>query len=221
MILPVWPDLQFVRRVARVHRGARGADRGAELIRQALDQREILGAAEGATAGHDARCRLQVRPVGRARPTPTRIACASAAATSSFDRLDGARCRPRQRAGTKRRAPSRRSAGLRRLRRSRSRCRHRPGGGIASRRLDCHDVAELRRTEQRGDARHQVLAEGRRGPEAHACSPPASFATCGASTAASGGLVRGMIHQQHARDARDRGRRIARPRRHRPRARRS
>ena len=47
--------------------------------------------------------------------------------------------------------------------------------------LDAHHVGNLRRVEQRGDARHQVLAEGGRGPEHMREIGAASSATCGAS----------------------------------------
>jgi hypothetical protein len=46
-----------------------------------------------------------------------------------------------------------------------------------------HDVGHLRDAEQRGDARHQVLAEGGAGAEDMRVTE-ASFATCGASTCA-------------------------------------
>ena len=57
-------DLQIVRGVARVDRGARCADGGAELVGEAVDDLEVVGAAERAAARHDARadCRSG-RPV--------------------------------------------------------------------------------------------------------------------------------------------------------------
>jgi hypothetical protein len=58
--------------------------------------------------------------------------------------------------------------------------------------LDAHDVRDLRRVEQRGDARHQVLAErGRRAEQVR--EGAASSATCGASVAASACSLRGVV----------------------------
>jgi hypothetical protein len=53
-ILPVWPDLPVVGRVAGVHRGAAGAQRGAELVGQRRQHFvELLAAAQRAAAADD------------------------------------------------------------------------------------------------------------------------------------------------------------------------
>ena len=56
-------DLHLVRRVAGIHRGARGADRGAELVGEAVEDLEAIRAAERAAAGDHARGGLQVGAV--------------------------------------------------------------------------------------------------------------------------------------------------------------
>src|ERR1700727_1739923 len=57
-------DLPVVRRVASIHRGARGANRGADLVGERLDIfGEILAALHGAATGHDDLGRGQFGPV--------------------------------------------------------------------------------------------------------------------------------------------------------------
>ena len=58
------PDLPVVRRIAGIHRRARGANAGAELVGQRLDVfGEILAALHGAAAGDDDFCGCQFRTV--------------------------------------------------------------------------------------------------------------------------------------------------------------
>src|SRR5215468_3219819 len=60
------PDLELVRHEAGVDRRAAGADRGVELVGDALEQLEVVAALHAAAAGdHDAR-RGQLRPLGAA-----------------------------------------------------------------------------------------------------------------------------------------------------------
>jgi electron transfer flavoprotein alpha subunit len=59
------PDLQFVRCVARVDRGTRRADRGAHLVREAVDDLEALLRAERAAPGDDLAGGLQVGQTGK------------------------------------------------------------------------------------------------------------------------------------------------------------
>ena len=51
----------LVGREARIHRGARGADRGAQLVGKREEELEILGAAQRPPAGHDAPSRTAGR----------------------------------------------------------------------------------------------------------------------------------------------------------------
>jgi hypothetical protein len=59
-------DLHVVGAIARVDRRARGADAGAELVGQRIDDRERLGRTERAPAGHDAARALQVGAIALA-----------------------------------------------------------------------------------------------------------------------------------------------------------
>ena len=128
MILPVWPDLHFIGRIAGIDGGARGADGRADLVGEAEQQLEVLGAAERAAARYDLRRRLQVRAIGRPGSARRRSGCARAGRRSgvleSIDARAAASPRPRRR----RRARWRRACGRDRLPPSRWRCRHRSGG---------------------------------------------------------------------------------------------
>src|SRR5678816_3462874 len=62
-------DLHVVRDVARVHGRARSAHRSAEALSQAEDDLEVVGTADAASAGYDARSALQIRTAARRRRT--------------------------------------------------------------------------------------------------------------------------------------------------------
>ena len=162
-------DLQLVRHVAGVDRRARGADRGAELVGELVDDLEVLGRADAAAAGDHARGALQVGAVGLAG-----------------GEADEARVRRQRR----RRRSTASTGGVAAARGFRPR-RGAHGGdhGVVGRRLDGddrvagvdralervaafdrHHVGHLRHAEQRGDARHQVLAEGGATGRTRACS---------------------------------------------------
>jgi hypothetical protein len=81
-------DLHVVGHVAGIHRGARGADGGAELVGQLVDDLEVLGRADAAAAGDHARGALQVGAVALALLAVRRSGCASAVRRrrSRFDR---------------------------------------------------------------------------------------------------------------------------------------
>ena len=87
------------------------------------------------------------------------------------------------------------------------------------RRLDRHDVAQLTDAEQGGDARHQVLAEGRRRAE-HVRVVGRERGDLRREHGGERLCVRGVLDLQHALDALDRGRLRSRRRRRPPRARR-
>ncbi len=57
------PDLPVIRRIARIDRGARRADGRAKLVRQLLDQRKVVLAADTATARDHHTGRGQIWPV--------------------------------------------------------------------------------------------------------------------------------------------------------------
>jgi hypothetical protein len=56
-------DLQFVRHVPGVDRGARGAHRRAELVGEVVDDLEVLRRTDTAATGHHALGALQVRAI--------------------------------------------------------------------------------------------------------------------------------------------------------------
>ena len=194
------PHLHVARHVAGVDRGARRADGGAELVRQRVDELEGIAARERAAARDHLRCALQIRPIAAGGGTATRNACAWAG-----PRL----ARPFRRWRCRRTATASNEA-CESWRRSSCRGHFDRGDGIARvdrpakarGAFDGHDVRDLRRIEQRGDARHQVLAEGGRRAE----DVRERRCELGDLRRERGGervFVRGVGHVEHARDAGD------------------
>ena len=60
-------DLHFVGSIAGIDGGARCAHRSADLVGEAEQELEVVGAAQGSAARHHFLCRLQIGPVGRSR----------------------------------------------------------------------------------------------------------------------------------------------------------
>ena len=153
-------DLVVVGHEAGIDRGARGADRGAELVGDRLQQVEIVARLHAAPARDDDPGAGQLRPLGfrqlgadefaRGRPSRRRSPPRSAPS------------RPRPRAGGKAvpRTVMILIAVLRLHGRQRVAGIDRPHEGIG--RDDAADVGDLHHVEQRGDARHQILALRRR-----------------------------------------------------------
>ena len=81
-------DLHVAGHVAGIDRGARSADRGAELVGELVDDLEVLRRTDAAAAGDDAAGALQVGTVGLARRPVRRSACGSAVRASTLDGLD-------------------------------------------------------------------------------------------------------------------------------------
>jgi len=167
MILPVWPTcMSSARNRRRPQRATRRRPR--ELVSERVDDLEVLARCERATAGDDAiRCLQIGRSICATRCRPMRVRRQLRARRD----FSTPRTRMQQPAGTTQGAQSQPPA----TRSSRPSCIALPGTSADRivRRVTVHDVGDLRHAEQRGDARHQVLAERRPGPktcDAHATS---------------------------------------------------
>src|SRR6185312_6320598 len=157
-------DLHFVGAVAGVHGGARGADGRADPVRELVDDIEVFLRADAASAGDHLGRALQVRAIAAAllelhetgvcgqrhidRNRRYWRIVAAAAGSGPGGGADGG------------------DYGMRRIRLDRD---DRVAGvdraleRMAA--LDAHHVADLGHTEQRGDARGKILAEGGGGRE--------------------------------------------------------
>ena len=156
------PHLHVVGRVTGIHGRARCAHRRADLVGESVDELERIGAGQRAAARDHLRCALQVRPVGRGcrQRHEARVRGQGAAVGHRFHRGGSAAAAASKEAV--RMVATTFAAG------------HFHGGDGVARvdgtleargALDAHHVGDLRRVEQRGHARHQVLAEGGRGRE--------------------------------------------------------
>jgi hypothetical protein len=93
------PHLQLVRHVARIHGGARSAHGRAELVGEAVDELEVLGAAQRPPTRDDARAALQVGPVAlggglEADEARMRSAAAASGGQAGFDGVAAATLAP-------------------------------------------------------------------------------------------------------------------------------
>ena len=154
-------DLQVARHIAGVDRGARSADRGADLVGQLVDDLEVFRRAQCAATRDDLACPLQVGAVALALG---QFDEARMRGQADFDAggFDGRIRRSVRRGRPRGRADGRDDdAGDRCLDRD-----DRVAGVDRTleylRRFDAHDIGDLGHAEQGGDTRHQVLAEGRR-----------------------------------------------------------